>query len=268
MNRLIFSSVCFAFLCHAPATAATLAPHRAYYDLDVKRLGAGSGITNVKGKLAYEISGSACEGYAVNYRIAYRIVYSDGGPQVVDNQLASYESGDGLQLDVTLKQFLDSRLNTESRIKVTKDAETLPGKGLITTTDTKDFETAASTLFPARFQNKLIDAAAKGASRDDTMVFEGTDEEKSLRAISFIGAKRPVAGLPDKNAAELSSVAAWPVSISYYAEKANDDDAPVYQTSFLLLDNGISTDITLDFGNYALSGKLTKLELLKPATCP
>lgn len=268
MNRLVLSSACFFVLLSLPASAATLQAHRAYYDLEVKRMDPGNTISTVTGKLAYEISGSPCEGYAINYRIANRIVYSEGGPQVIDSQMTSWESGDGLELDLTQKQYVDSKINSESRIKVKKDSASAPGKGLITTTGSKEFEISPSSVFPTQYQANLIDAAMKGQSRDISTVYEGSEEEKSMRAISFIGAKRLAAGLPEKFAAELAGMAAWPVSISYYAEKAQDDEQPLYQASFLMLENGISTDLTLDYGTYALSGKLTKLELLKSDSCP
>ena len=268
MNRLILSSASFVVLCTAPAWAATLAPHRAYYDLEMKRVESGSNITNVTGKLAFEISGSSCDGYAINYRIANRVRYVEGGTQVVDIQMTSWESGDGLQLDVTQKQFMDSRLTSESRIKVTKDTAESPGKGLITKADTKDFETKAAALFPTHYQLNLMDAALRGESRTVATVYEGSEDEKSMRAISFIGAKKPVTGLPQAETGALSQAAAWPVTVSYYAEDARDDEQPLYQASFLMLDNGISTNLVLDYGNYALSGKLTKLELLKADSCP
>ncbi len=59
---------------------------------------------------------------------------------MIDSQLTSWESGDGLELDLTQKQYVDAKINSESRIKVKKASEKEPGKGLITTTDTKEFE--------------------------------------------------------------------------------------------------------------------------------
>ncbi len=73
MNRLALSSASFLLLFSMSASAATLQAHRAFYDLEVKRLDAGNNISSVTGKLAYEITGSACEGYAINYRIANRM---------------------------------------------------------------------------------------------------------------------------------------------------------------------------------------------------
>lgn len=268
MNRHLLASASFLVLLSAPILAAPLASHRAYYDLEVKRLDPGNNITSIKGKLAYEITGSTCEGYAVNYRIANRIVYTEGGAQVIDNQMTSFESADHLELDLTQKQFVDAKLSSESRIKVKKDAEGLPGKGQIAAAETKDFELDATALFPTLYQLKLLEAAEKGASRDVALVYEGSDDEKSMRAISFIGASRPVTGLPEKDTGDLAKSNAWPVSISYYGASGSADEEPLYQASFMMLPNGISTDLVMDYGSYSLSGKLSKLELLKTDNCP
>jgi hypothetical protein len=267
MNRLVFTSASIlVLLVSSSALAAGLAPHRAYYDLEAKRLNTGNNISAVKGKLAYEITGSACDGYAVNYRIANRILYADGGSQVIDSQLTSWESGDGLQLDLTQKQFVDSKLNSESRIKVSKDTVSAPGKGEIRAAEVRPFATDAMAVFPTQYQIRIIDAAAKGASRDVSVLYEGSDDDKSVKAISFIGTLRKAGGLPDENR-DLATMSAWPVTISYYPLEVGGDEQPSYQASFTMLENGVSTDLVLDFGAYSLAGKLTKLELLKAEPC-
>jgi EipB-like len=268
MNRLTLTSVITLIACwSAAAHAASLAPHRAFYDLEVKRMEQGNNISTIKGRLAYEITGSSCDGYAVSYRIANRILYAEGGSQLIDTQMSSWESGDGLEMDLTQKQFVDARLSSESRVKVKKEGAGLPGKGEIIAAESKAFETAPMAIFPAQYQLKLIDAATRGDTRDASLVFEGSDDEKSMTAISFIGTKKVATGLPAQGAEMLSGAAAWPVSISYYPTEGQADSSPQYQANFLMLDNGISTDLVMDYGSYALSGKLTKLELLSSDAC-
>ena len=72
---------------------------------------------------------------------------------------------------------------------------------------------------------------------------------------------------PETDVTALNKLPSWPVSISYYPIEGNGDDEPVYQASFTMLENGISTDLVLDFGTYALAGKLSKLVLLKAEPC-
>jgi hypothetical protein len=269
MKHLPFSSLAFLLCAATGAMAAgpNLAPHRAYYELAIKHVEGAGNITDIKGRLAYEITGTGCDGYSVNYRLANRVLYKEGSAQVIDTQLTSWESGDGLQLDMTTKQYVDSQLKDETRIKVNKDTEAAAGKGMVTKADTKAFETAMAAVFPTQYQVKLVEAAEQGKTYEETIIYDGSDEDKSMKAVSFIGAKKAMSGVPADQVAALGSMASWPVTVSYYPLDDNGDGNPIYQATFNMLENGISTDLVLDYGSYSLSGKMTKLELLKADTC-
>jgi hypothetical protein len=255
----------------ASGFAASLAPHRAFYALEAQRLDEKGGITAISGKLAYEITGSDCEGYAVSYRIANRYIQGEGTPQTMDVRLTSFESGDGLELDTKQKEFLNAQLNSEMRIKVKKPDSASPGVGSMSGKEEAKFETDAKAVFPTAFQKLLIDEAEKGQSRAAAMVFEGSDKDKAVNAVSFIGAKKTGSSLKDvadaETLAKLNQRSYWPMTVSYYDLDANGDAEPSYQASFNMLDNGVSTDLVLDYGSYALKGKLEKIELLKADAC-
>jgi hypothetical protein len=270
LTRAFFAGAILVTL-QAASHAANLVAHRAFYTLEAARLDDGSGISQISGKLAYEITGSACEGYSVSYRIANRYVQSEGSAQVSDLQLTSYESADALELDLRQKQFTNSKLEQESRIKVKRPSVGAAGEGEITAAENKTFALDPAALFPTEFQKKLVDAASRGETRHSAIVYEGSEGEKPLRAISFIGGKRQVSEIrddtPDKSLRGMSSETYWPVTISYYDTAAKGDDPPVYQATFNMLANGISTDLLMDYGGYALRGRLDKLELLKQDAC-
>ncbi|MBM7323091.1 DUF1849 family protein, partial [Agrobacterium sp. S2] len=59
----------------------------------------------------------------------------------------------------------------------------------------------------------------------------------------------------------------WPVTIAYYNDKTGTDALPIYRMSFKLYENGITRDLTMDYGDFVLTGKLAKLDILKPETC-
>ena len=66
---------------------------------------------------------------------------------------------------------------------------------------------------------------------------------------------------------EFAKAAFWPVTIAYYNDKTGTDALPIYRMSFKLYDNGITRDLTMDYGDFVLTGKLAKLDILKPETC-
>lgn len=254
----------------APSFALSLASHRAMYSLEISRLDSKSGYSSIDGKLAYELLGSVCEGYAVNYRIANRYVEAEKGSRILDTQLTTWESGDGLEMNLSQKQFVDNNLDSEERLKVKRAATGSAASGSFTLPKPLDFTLAADAMFPSAHQTKLLEAAMAGKTRDVSMVFDGSDGEKIYKAITFIGKKRePGSFALDQNNPEtepLRGMASWPISISYFAN-SDDAEAPVYQAGFNMYENGISTDLLMDYGSYAMKGTLVKLDLLKVEAC-
>lgn len=61
----------------------------------------------------------------------------------------------------------------------------------------------------------------------------------------------------------------WPVTISYFEEESdkNGEGLPIYQLSFLLYPNGVNRRLVLDYGSFALNGRLTDLQVLDPVPC-
>ena len=125
-------------------------------------------------------------------------------------------------------------------------------------------------VFPSKHQERLLDVAMKGLTRDVSLVFDGSDGEKIYKAISFIGKKRAAGtfetDLKNPQAEPLRGLISWPISISYYKDDESSD-APVYQASFNMYENGVSTNLLMDYGSYALKGTLTKLDILKADAC-
>jgi hypothetical protein len=59
----------------------------------------------------------------------------------------------------------------------------------------------------------------------------------------------------------------WPVNIAYFNDEASGDALPIYRMQFKLYDNGITRDLTMDYGDFVLSGKLADLEMFKTEEC-
>jgi envelope integrity protein B len=259
------------FLTATAAEAATIVPHRAVYDLRLARANDGASLSGADGRLAFEIVGSSCEGWTVSFRMVNQFRPNEGAMRLIDTQSTSYESGDGLDLRYSQKEFIDNRLDQESRVKVSRQQAQGDGKGNIELPAPKDFMVTAEALFPMRHQLKLMDAALAGETRDTSLIYDGSDGEKTFRAISFIG-KRKEAGSnardkPNAKAEALSGLPSWPMNISYYDVAGSDQDTPIYQIRFDMYENGVATGLVLDYGDFALDGELANLELLHAEAC-
>jgi EipB-like len=265
------SGIAFGLLALASveAVAAPLASHRAFYEFTLGRNEHNSGYSAAQGRLAYEIIGSTCEGWSVNYRFASRYIQAEGSVQLTDSQLTSWEAGDGHEFRLNQKYFVDNALSKEGKIIAIRKNGAAP-EGEITLPTQSTFKLPAEAMFPVIYQSKLLAEAAKGASRDSTVVYEGTDGDKAFRVISVIGKKKitPVtASAASAAPPEMKDMASWPITTSYYDANQQDVDQPLYQSHYTMYENGVSTGLLFDYGTYTLKGELTKLELIKTEPC-
>jgi hypothetical protein len=269
LKRVLLTSVFMAFV--SQATASVVAPHRAVYDLQLLRTTEGANVGSVSGRMAYEVSGSECDGWTVSFRLVNRFDYKEGTSRLFDTQSSSWETGDGKAMNYSEKEFIDNKQEGEKRLTVARADKNSAGEVSISLPKEKKISISAETVFPMRHQLRLMDAAAKGQTRDVSLVYDGSDEEKTVRAISTIGRKVNAGeGKKDKDnaqAAPLLSLPSWPVTIGYYPTDDSTAETPLYQINFDMYENGVSTGLVMDYGNFALSGKLVHLEFLKAEIC-
>lgn len=253
------------------AAAVTVQPHRAIYDLKLLRASDKAGLTGVDGRLAFEVDGSACEGWTVNFRMVNQYQKTEGDPRLVDTQSTSFESGDETELQYSDREFVNRSQEAESRVKLARAAADAQGDGEYGTDKPTKFTVPAEALLPIQHQIKITKAAEQGVTRDVSELFDGSDNATTYKVITFISPKKE-AGHNDRDhanpaAAPLANTASWPVSMSYYKVGDEQADTPSYQVSFDLYDNGVATGLQLNYGDFTLQGDLTKLDYLDAKPC-
>ncbi|WP_337184377.1 cell envelope integrity EipB family protein [Shinella sp.] len=271
MFRSSFATALAAGACLAGsgalATPATgLAPHRAVYDLQLKDATERSGIAGMYGRMVYEFNGSPCDGYTVSFRFVTQVNTGDE-TRLTDQQTTTYEDLKNGGFRFLTRSFTDEKLDKEVRGTAREDK-----KGVsvdLTLPDARKLELAASR-FPTEHMVEVIDHARKGERFFESRIYDGSDSgDKTLMTTSVVGKKEmPKAGDPDADkAGTFAKQAFWPVSIAYYNDTSEGDALPVYRMSFKLYENGITRDLTMDYGEFSLTGKLAKLELFKQQEC-
>ena len=246
-----------------------LSAHRAVYDLKLKSVHKRSGIKDLNGRMVIEMTGSGCEGWSVNFRLVNDFQLPRGKNRLVDSRSTSWESGDGKRMSFFEREFIDNKPYAVTRLKVSLDDhkvyQKLPKK--------KVFEIPAETIFPVTHQQRLIEKARQGVFRDKSVVYDGADHENFYQAITFIGkihkgkkSASEINGNGEKSL--LIDKTYWPVSVSYYLLKEKDQqDTPSQQISFQMYENGVAGDLTIDYGDFAMTGKLTHLDKLPQSSC-
>jgi EipB-like len=253
----------------AAAQSQSLAPNRALYIFEPSRASQSGGTVPVDGRIAYELTGSDCAGYEVDSRVA-NIYANDNQRKRLDTAAATFESSDGKKFEVRQTQYVNLVAGEEEHTTVARN-EDGAGAGTIRGSKKIDFTLKPEVLFPSAYEKKLIALALRGEKHDTSLVFDGSDSEKVFRAVAIIGPlHEPGTVAVDKAnpaAAPLLSGNSWTMSVSYFPAADDKAESPDYQTDFIMYENGITSDMTVDYGDYALRGRLAKLEMLPVEPC-
>ena len=257
----------------AAQSVVPLAPHRAVYDITLVRAATGSGIAEMSGRMVYELSGSTCDGYTQNMRFVTRITDREGNAQVNDLRSSTWEDGAGERLRFHLSQYRNQRLTDTTEGDAGRSHARGPVDVKLRKPKRKGLRLKPEVYFPIQHSIALIAAAKAGKRLMSADVYDGSEKgEKVYLTSAYIG-KRVSSGtrlFPEgvEVPAGLGKLQAWPVSISYFEPGgAHTDAVPAYELSFRFIENGISSRLLIDYGDFAIRGELRELRLLDRAKC-
>jgi len=254
------------------AIAAQPAPpfiaHRAVYDLSLGKATGGVAPSAARGRIVYEFTGSACEGYVTNFRQITEIQSDESGARTSDMRSTTFEEGDGSGFRFKTDSFVDGKLVESIDGKANKSGDGGLSVALTKPATVKsDFE--PGPIFPTAQMMQVVDVARKGGKTDEVKVYDGSDGGMKLfDTLSVIG-NEATAPSSDPTAAEtdaLKGVRRWPVTVSYF-DGAKKDGEPNYVLGFDLYENGVSGALNINYGNYVLTGRMSKFELLPQKAC-
>ena len=247
--------------------ALALANHRAVYDLSLLKTTGAKAPAQARGRIAFDFSGSACEGYVQNFRQITELQPAEGAAKLSDMRSATFEGGDGADFRFKVETKVDNSRTEEvdGQAKKSSDAR-LSIK--LSKPKRAHVELTGAMLFPTEHLRKIVESAVAGEHLLEARVFDGTgDGEKAFDTLTVIG-KQTIEPAQEEAARvnELKNVRRWPVAISYF-DLGKKDGEPIYVLSFDLYENGVSRALRLDYGDFVLRGDMTELVMQPTPVC-
>src|ERR1700682_4566710 len=173
------------------AASGAFLPHQALYELSLLKSRGSNSINSARGRILYNFSGSACEGYTSEFRQVSEMNSGEGKVTLSDLRSTSWEDGEGK----SYRFKIDSRMNDTESSPVDGVAERT-GDGItvkLKQPQTKTFTLEGSTVFPTEQIQRIIAAAKAGKSLLELSVYDGSDNgEKVFNTLSVIG--QPIPG--------------------------------------------------------------------------
>src|SRR4030088_2045936 len=201
------------------AEAAASGPflsHQALYELSLVKSRGSNSINSARGRILYNFSGSACEGYTSEFRQVSELDSGEGKVTLSDLRSTTWEDAGGK----SYRFKIDTRMN---------DADSSPVDGIAERTgdhitvklkqpEAKTFTLDGSTVFPTEQIRRIISAAKEGKTLLELTVYDGSDNgQKVYNTLNVIGqpisGENATSGDPSTTNDQMKLLKRWPVTV-------------------------------------------------------
>ncbi|MEH3119100.1 MAG: cell envelope integrity EipB family protein [Methylorubrum populi] len=247
-------------------TAIRLANHRAVYDLSLARSEGTRAVEGVRGRIVIDFSGDACRGFTMQTRQVTLLDSAESGDRTSDLRSTTFENGDGKSFRFRTTTILNNAPSPAVDGTAEAAADTLKVK--LKEPKRDQFQAQGAVLFPIHHMIRLIEAAKAGETTVSAKVFDGSDDgRKVYDTLAVIGrpSAAPAADTErDKPLREgdRAAMRRWPVTLSYFTA-GEGERTPIYTLTFDLYEDGVSGRLHLDYGDFAIDGTMSRLDLAK-----
>jgi hypothetical protein len=247
-----------------PAKAAGLVPHKALYEIRLSSAKSGSQIINIHGQMLYEWQAS-CDAWTSDQRFNLSYEYADSPAMSVISDFSTYESFDGKTMNFTSQKKQDGRVFEEIRGQATHNDDG-SGVAVFTMPAGKTLDLSKGTLFPMMRTLELIKAMKAGEKFYTATTFDGGDAEGAVEVNAFIGKPVTVAIDPKLSPnvdAKLTEAPARQIRLAFFPLKNRGESRADYEMTATFHDNGIISDMMVDYDDFSVKQSLIALEAYK-----
>ena len=266
-SRPIVSFVLVAGLAAVAITAAEgaeIAPHRALYSMTLGTARNDSGVVDARGTMDYEW-GETCDGWTIEQRYRLKMRYAESTDVDISSSFITWESKDGLRYRFNQKQTRNGEVDQEIRGEARLDGPGKSGVAEFLKPQLQTLKLAPGVMFPSSHTILLIDAAHEAENFVSRLVFDGATDENAVQVSAAIGVKLA----PETAAAVRSPLLqrpGWRIRLAFFPVDASAEK-PDYELGMRLLDNGVSQDMLIDYGEYSIRARLDDIEPLTKPNC-
>lgn len=245
---------------------AGLVPHKALYDINLVSTRSGSQIVNISGKMFYEWK-PTCDAWITDHRFNLFYEYADSPGMRITSDFSTYETYDGQSFSYSARRRRDGDLYEELRGQADLGSE--DPKALFSMPDGLSFNLSGSSMFPMTHTIHMIDHAHKGKKIFNTAVFDGSDKDGPVEINALIGKSVNAMSVVDANESldmALINTPAWKARMAVFPTQ-NQEEAADYEMSLVFHENGLISDMLIEYDDFSVTQKLVALERLDADHC-
>ena len=247
----------------ASALGATVAPHRAFYEMQIGNADQNSNVQAVTGRSAFTL-GRDCNGWQSNEDYVIEFRGKEGDTNRIVSRFESWESdaGDMYSFEISEQSTFQTTKDFNGYANVTSDT----GNAYFSMADETPMKLPADTYFPMRHLKAIIDGAEQGKTILAASVFTGADPDDALLATNTVIGSWKVEA-PAARLGAFGKNGYWPVQTAYFKPMAKAAE-PEYEINYSMQPNGVVRRYVIDYGDFTIIARLMKLEALAAPSCP
>lgn len=244
-----------------------LAPHKALYDIDLVATRSGSQITNISGKMFYSWKPS-CDAWVTDHRFTLYYEYSDNPGMRIQSDFSTFETFDGRNFDFSSRRRRDGEMYQELRGNA-QVPQAGGGEAVYRMPSGLKYDLVPGTMFPMAHTEEMVRQAREGRPFFSAAVFDGSDEEGPVEINTFIGESVNAMTVVKANDAldmSLINTPAWNVRMAVFPLNQSEAEAD-YEMSMIFHDNGVISDMLIEYDDFSVKQTLVALERLEGEDC-
>ena len=260
-------AILFFVLISMPASAGSqMMLHKALYDVKLVSARNGAQISDIQGKMYFEWD-RTCDAWVTDHRSYLTYLYTDGNAARITTDFVTYESLDGKQLTFTSKRSKDGVVYESYRGSVDLDN---PDGAVVDYQEPEFIDEVRlpdGAYFPMNHTLTLLKKAAAGERFFHSVIFDGSDDTGPQDVNIFIGQSEQapaVEGIDDDN---LLGNRAWNLRLAFFPVNA-EMAAADYEMDLLAHDNGVVSDVLIEYPDFSVSQILKAVEKIDEPECP
>jgi len=255
-HTLLLTPLLIGLTLAAGARAAALTGQDAYYDLSLSKVRTHD-VTGATGAMRFSVV-DGCNGWGTTQHMTLLIRNADGSLNKTVTDYMTWESKDAKTLTFTLEERDDDgKLIIDDAGTATHSGPNGAGSITYTTPAGRLINLPPGTLFPMAHTEALLAAGASGKKFISVPLFDGTSDSGAQSTfVAILGEHGP----EKTDFPALAKLASTDVDIAFF-DRDNSDENPNFRSQMRYYDDGVATDILLDFGDFVMRGKLEKLTI-------
>ena len=247
------------------AGAPPFAPHRAVYELSLLQARQDSGVVGASGSMEFTW-GDVCDGWVVTHNAVVVLSRGDSGQSEFGWKLSTWESKDGLKFRFFIKRFLGGGLVEEVEGSAALDDHEAGGNAIYSKPDEKVVGLPPGTYFPTEHSLLMLEHARAGEPGFQANVFDGGNDNEGTFLVNAIRIREEGAKVSGLSSPLIDGVQGWRYRLAYFPLNESDA-APDSEQEVVILDNGVVSELLLDYSSFVVKAKLVEIEALPDPGC-